>query len=54
MWNALGTPDEYAHKSKVLDEWCNKIGRNPIEIERTANVNVTSPKEIQEWLDAGL
>ena len=54
MWNALGTLDEYAHKSKGLDEWCNKIGRNPIEIERTANVNVTSPKEIPEWLDAGL
>jgi hypothetical protein len=54
MWNALGTPDEYAHKSKVLDEWCHKIGRNPIEIERTANVNVTSPKEIQEWLEVGL
>jgi alkanesulfonate monooxygenase SsuD/methylene tetrahydromethanopterin reductase-like flavin-dependent oxidoreductase (luciferase family) len=54
MWNALGTPEEYAHKSKILDEWCHKIGRNPTEIERTANVNVTSAKEIQEWLDAGL
>jgi probable F420-dependent oxidoreductase len=54
MWNALGTPDEYAHKSKVLDEWCEKIGRNPAEIERTANVSVSSPKQIKEWLDAGL
>lgn len=54
MWNALGTPDEYAHKSKVLDDWCKKIGRDPAEIERTANVSVTSPKQIQEWLDAGL
>lgn len=54
MWNALGTPQEYAHKSKVLDEWCRKIGRDPAEIERTANVSVSSPKQIQEWLDAGL
>src|SRR6266850_1585332 len=29
MWNALGSPEEYAHKSKVLDEWCSKIGRDP-------------------------
>ena len=54
MWNALGDPDEYAHKSKILDEWCGRIGRDPREIERTANVNVKSPREIQEWLDAGL
>lgn len=54
MWNALGTPEEYAHKSKVLDEWCKKIGRDPAEIERTANVSVSSPKQIREWLDAGL
>ena len=54
MWNALGSPDESAHKSKVLDEWCRKIGRDPKEIERTANVSVSSPKDIKEWLDAGL
>jgi alkanesulfonate monooxygenase SsuD/methylene tetrahydromethanopterin reductase-like flavin-dependent oxidoreductase (luciferase family) len=22
MWNAFGSPDEYGHKSNVLDEWC--------------------------------
>ena len=54
MWNAVGSPQEYAHKSKVLDEWCRKIGRDPKEIERTANVTVSSPKEIKEWLDVGL
>jgi probable F420-dependent oxidoreductase len=54
MWNALGSPDEYAHKSKVLEEWCKKIDRDPKEIERTANVSVSSPQEIKEWLDAGL
>ncbi len=54
MWNGLGSPDDYAHKSRVLDEWCRKIGRDPKEIERTANLNVSSAKEIKEWLDAGL
>jgi probable F420-dependent oxidoreductase len=54
MWNGLGTPKEYAHKSKILDEWCHKIGRDPKEIERTSNVSITSPKQIAEWLDAGL
>jgi probable F420-dependent oxidoreductase len=54
MWNCLGTPKEYAHKSMILDEWCHKIGRDPKEIERTSNVSITSPKQIAEWLDAGL
>jgi probable F420-dependent oxidoreductase len=54
MWNGMGSPEEYAHKSKVLDEWCHKIGRDPKEIERTANLSVRSPKETQEWLDVGL
>ncbi|MDQ6880041.1 MAG: LLM class F420-dependent oxidoreductase [Candidatus Dormibacteraeota bacterium] len=54
MWNALGEPQEYARLSKVLDEWCRKLGRDPKEIERTANVSVSSRGEIKEWLDAGL
>jgi probable F420-dependent oxidoreductase len=54
MWNGLGDAAEYAHKSRILDEWCQRIGRDPKEIERTANLNVSSPRQIKEWLDAGL
>jgi alkanesulfonate monooxygenase SsuD/methylene tetrahydromethanopterin reductase-like flavin-dependent oxidoreductase (luciferase family) len=54
MWNGSGPPDEFAHKSSILDEWCRKVGRDPKEIERTANVSVSSPKEVQAFLDAGL
>ena len=54
MWNALGDPDEYARKSGILDEWCHRIGRDPKEIERTANVNVRTSADIKAWLDAGL
>jgi len=54
MWNALGDPGEYARKSRILDEWCQRIGRDPKEIERTANVTVRTPRDIQDWLDAGL
>ena len=54
MWNALGSPDEFARKSRILDEWCHKIGRDPSEIERTANVSVNSPRDIKEYVDAGL
>jgi alkanesulfonate monooxygenase SsuD/methylene tetrahydromethanopterin reductase-like flavin-dependent oxidoreductase (luciferase family) len=54
MWNAFGEPDEYARKSRILDDWCHKIGRDPKEIERTANLSIRSPKDIDEWLKAGV
>jgi probable F420-dependent oxidoreductase len=54
MWNAIASPDEYAHKSAIVDEWCRRIGRNPAEIERTANVGVQTARTVEEWLKAGL
>src|SRR5207237_4725972 len=50
MWNAIGSADEYAHLSTVLDEGCRRIGRDPGEIESTANVGGLSPKAIHEGL----
>ena len=54
MWNGGGRPDEFAHKSAVLDEWCRRGQRDPKEVERTANVGATTPKLVEEWLRAGL
>ncbi len=54
MWNGGSPPEEFARKSAILDEWCERVGRDPKEIERTANVGATSPKLVDEWLLAGL
>jgi probable F420-dependent oxidoreductase len=54
MWNAIGSPEEYAHKSAVLEEWCGKLGRNAAEIERTANVGSQTAKTVEQWLKVGL
>ncbi len=54
MWNAIGDPGVYARKSEILDGYCREIGRDPREIERTANVSVRTEKDIDEWLEAGL
>ena len=34
-WNYVGTPDEVAHKSAVLDGHCRAVGRGPAEVERS-------------------
>jgi len=54
IWNGLGTPEEWAAKSRVLDEWCARLGRDPHEIERSANVSPMSSKVAEQWLQAGL
>jgi probable F420-dependent oxidoreductase len=55
MWNgAGGSPEEFAHKTQVLDEWCAKLGRDPKEIERTANMAAPSARAVDRWLEVGL
>jgi probable F420-dependent oxidoreductase len=54
IWNTIGSVDQFTHKSAVLDEWCARAGRDPREIERTANVGALTGKAIEEWLKAGL
>jgi probable F420-dependent oxidoreductase len=52
-WNSFGPPANYAHKNRVLDEWCERLGRSPRQIERTVAIN---PSEVDDWaayLDAG-
>ncbi|MFQ5837244.1 MAG: LLM class F420-dependent oxidoreductase [Thermoplasmata archaeon] len=35
--NFFGEPEEFARKSRILDEHCRTVGRNPDEIERSYN-----------------
>jgi probable F420-dependent oxidoreductase len=56
MWNIIGSPQDVARKNKILDDWCDKVGRNPAEIERTvALMNPsTAVAEADAYLEAGI
>src|SRR6185312_14641036 len=54
MWNTIGTSDQFSRKSKILDGYCRELGRDPAEIERTANVSIASESDVEEWVEAGL
>ena len=54
MWNSIASVTEFARKSALVDDYCERIGRDPREIERTANVGGLTPKVLKEWRDAGL
>lgn len=50
--NFGGSLDQVQHKNKVLDQHCEKIGRDPADITRTMNINVmlASDQEIERLL----
>jgi probable F420-dependent oxidoreductase len=53
-WNTFGPADVYARKNQRLDEWCDRVGRDPAEIERTVAVNdVRELEQVDAFLDAG-
>jgi probable F420-dependent oxidoreductase len=35
VWNGFGDPEEAGRLSRVLDDWCGRLGRDPGEIERS-------------------
>ena len=43
IWNGFGDPEQAAHKCRILDEWCEKVGRDHAEIEHSILIN---PKQI--------
>lgn len=52
-WNTFGPPQNYAAKSRILDEWCEKVGRDPKAIERTVLIDADEVDDAQAYLDAG-
>ena len=54
IWNGQGEPDELGRKNRILDEWCVKVGRDPREIERSAQLFSPQLDKLDEYLAAGI
>ncbi len=55
IWNGQGDPPELARLNQVLDEWCEKVGRDPGRIERSVLlVRPYQVDRIDEYVDAGI
>jgi probable F420-dependent oxidoreductase len=53
IWHCLGDLETLRHKSRVLDEWCSKVGRDPHEIERSANIGADGLTKADDLVTAG-
>jgi probable F420-dependent oxidoreductase len=38
IWHGFGDPETAGRKSRILDDWCRRVGRDPATIERAADV----------------
>ena len=54
LWNSFGDPPEYQRRSRILDDWCAKVGRDPAEIERTINIAPGQLDRLDEYAAVGV
>jgi probable F420-dependent oxidoreductase len=55
MWNIIAEPADVKRKNGLLNQYCQEIGRDPAEIERTVVLLGNDPMEkLQAYLDAGM
>jgi len=54
IWTGFGPVETFAHKNRVLDQWCEKVGRDASSIERSVLVNGAGDLDhIEEFTAAG-
>ena len=53
IWNGFGPPEEFAHKNRVLTEWCGRVGRDPSAVERSVLIEPEEIEGLDAFLEAG-
>jgi probable F420-dependent oxidoreductase len=54
IWNGYGPPEDFARRNAVLDAWCERVGRDPATIERTAHIAAEEEGLVGAYLAAGV
>jgi probable F420-dependent oxidoreductase len=54
IWNGLSDPREAGRKSKLLDGWCERVGRDPNEIERSVLIRPNRIKNADAYVENGI
>jgi probable F420-dependent oxidoreductase len=54
IWNGFGDPQEAGRKSGILDDWCEKVGREPKEIERSILVRPNRIGDLDAYVENGI
>jgi probable F420-dependent oxidoreductase len=53
IWHGFGDVETMRHLNGVLDGWCEKLGRDPAEIERCTSIAPQTFDDVEGYIDAG-
>jgi probable F420-dependent oxidoreductase len=53
IWHGFGDPETAGRKSRILDDWCRRVGRDPATIERSANVRAFDEAVAEQYVEQG-
>jgi probable F420-dependent oxidoreductase len=54
IWNGFGDPEAAGRKSRILDEWCERVGRDKEEIERSVLIGPDGVKDADAYVENGI
>ena len=54
IWNGFGDPEAAGRKSRILDEWCGRVGRDKAEIERSILLRPEQVKNADAYVENGI
>ena len=54
IWNGFGDPEKAGRKSRIIDEWCRKVGRDPKEIERSVTFRSNEIQNAERYVENGI
>ncbi len=54
IWHGFGDVETMRDLSGVLDDWCEKVGRDPAEIERSTSIRQENVDDIDALVEVGI
>jgi probable F420-dependent oxidoreductase len=54
IWNGFGNPEQAGRKSRILDDWCERVRRDPKEIERSINIRPNQIQNLDRCVENGI
>ncbi len=54
IWNGFGDPEQAGRKSRILDDWCERVGRDKGEIERSILIGPDQVKNAERYVENGI
>jgi probable F420-dependent oxidoreductase len=54
IWNGFGDPEQAGRKSRILDDWCERVGRDKGEIERSILIGSDQVKNAERYVENGI